>query len=237
MTMNYVPVEPRKRLHVGDRVSFFDTSDSARGYAVIVRFDDCDEADLVANFSVHIRCADENEDRFISRFNGDQLCVLSPVVPESKREAAEQHAAAGIGPTTGKELAGLLGVPANPNPKKAFGETKPDLSLVPAVGTLHQAMAHEDGGKKYGPYNWRKDPVEVMTYIAAARRHLDLFLDGQDYTSDTNVHNLGAVMACCAIVLDSQELGILIDNRPLPGPSDAVQNRLRAQKIAAAKKT
>jgi hypothetical protein len=122
----------------------------------------------------------------------------------------------------------------NPNPKKAFGATKPDLALVPPVGTLHQAMAHELGAKKYGAFNWRQDPVENMTYIAAAMRHLQAYLDGEDYTSDSEglVHNLGAVMAGCAIVLDSLELGILIDNRPLPGKASAVQERIQGLKRA-----
>jgi Domain of unknown function (DUF5664) len=120
-----------------------------------------------------------------------------------------------------------------PNPKKLYGAQKPDLSLIPPVAQLHQAMAFENGAAKYGAYNWRDLPVEAMTYIAAAKRHLDLFLDGQDYSSDAKVHNLGHVMACCAILLDSQELGCLLDNRPKPGASEAVQNRLKAQKAAA----
>jgi len=130
----------------------------------------------------------------------------------------------------------LAHTPQNPNPKKAFGAQKPDLALIPPVANLHMAMAFENGAAKYNAFNWRVDPVEAMTYIAAAKRHLDLFLDGQDYSSDAVVHNLGHVMACCAIVIDSQEQGILIDNRPPPGRSEEVQQRLKAQKVAAAAK-
>jgi hypothetical protein len=123
----------------------------------------------------------------------------------------------------------------NPNPKKAFGAQKPDLALIPPVALLHMAMAFENGAAKYGAFNWRKDPVEAMTYLAAQMRHAGLFLDGQDYSSDAMVHNLGHVMACCAILLDSQELGILIDNRPSPGKSEEVQQRLKKQKMEAGK--
>lgn len=119
----------------------------------------------------------------------------------------------------------------NPNPKKAFGATKPDLALVPPVAGLQMAMAFEVGADKYGAYNWRKDPVEAMTYVAAMMRHAYNFLDGEDISSD-GVSNLGQVMACCAILLDSQALGILIDNRPLPGKSSEVQDQLQAQKKA-----
>lgn len=122
----------------------------------------------------------------------------------------------------------------NPNPKKAFGETKPNLALIPPVALLHMAMALEDGDRKYGAFNWRKDPVEAMTYIAAAMRHLQNWLDGEETTADSVVHNLGCVMAGCGIVLDSQALGILIDNRPPPGKSSEVQEQLKAQKIAQA---
>lgn len=120
------------------------------------------------------------------------------------------------------------------NPKKAFGATKPDLALIPPVALLHMAMAYEDGARKYGAYNWRQDPVEAMTYISAAMRHLQNWLDGEEVTVDSLVHNLGCVMAGCGIVLDSQEQGILIDNRPPAGKSSEVQERLKAQKVAQA---
>ncbi len=131
---------------------------------------------------------------------------------------------------------GEIPAPArNPNPKKAYGATKPSLGLIPPVALLHEAMAFEDGASKYDAFNWRKDPVEVMTYVHAALRHLQNYADGEEYTSDTGVHNLGAVRACCGILLDSMELGILIDNRPPPGKSSEVQERLRAQKQARGK--
>lgn len=119
----------------------------------------------------------------------------------------------------------------NPNPKKAYGATKPDMALIPPVAELHMASALEVGDAKYGAYNWRQNPVEAMTYIAAARRHLANYLDGEDISSD-GVHNLGQVMACCAILLDSESLGILIDNRPSKGKSSQVQDEMQAKKRA-----
>ena len=132
-------------------------------------------------------------------------------------------------------MSSKLSVAPSPNPKKAYGETKPNLALVPSAGELHMAMAFEDGARKYGAYNWRKDPVEAMTYIAAAKRHLLNYLDGEQRTSDSNVHNLGAVMACCAILLDAESLGNLVDNRPPPGKSSSLQEQLKAEKVARAK--
>lgn len=124
---------------------------------------------------------------------------------------------------------------ANVNPKAKFGATKPSVGLIPPVALLHEAMAFEDGARKYGPYNWRTNPVEAMTYVNAMYRHLGLWLDGDELTSDTKVHNLGAIRACAAILLDCLEAGTLIDNRPPKAPSDAVQNRLKNQKVEDAK--
>lgn len=80
--------------------------------------------------------------------------------------------------------------------------------------------ALEDGAKKYGLANWRGTGSAASVYVNAAKRHLALWFDGgQELTSDTAVHNLGAVMACCAILLDAQSMGKLIDDRPEPNPT------------------
>lgn len=120
------------------------------------------------------------------------------------------------------------------NPKTIMGAQKPDLSLAPPVASLHMAMAFEDGARKYGPYNWREKAVPARTYLAAAKRHIDNFLDGEERTSDTNVHNLGAAMASLAIILDAAACGMLIDDRPKAGASSATQEALKAEKKARA---
>ncbi len=123
-----------------------------------------------------------------------------------------------------------------PNPKTAHGAQKPALCLIPAVANLHEAMAMEEGARKYGAFNWRANAVEAMTYAHAARRHLDAWIDGQECSGDTSppVHNLGHARACLAILLDAIEIGNLIDDRPLPGKAAEVQDRMKAAKVAAA---
>jgi hypothetical protein len=101
----------------------------------------------------------------------------------------------------------------SPNPKQAFGDKKPRLGLTPLSAQLKQAEAHLDGALKYGWVNWRIDPVEAQTYIEAALRHLRLFENGEEVARDTKVNNLGAVMACCAILIDAELHGMMIDNR------------------------
>jgi hypothetical protein len=112
--------------------------------------------------------------------------------------------------------------PSDANPKNAMGAKKPNLSLIPPAASLHEALAFMNGAAKYGPYNWREKKVELMTYIAAAQRHLASFLDGETYSADTvaagaPVHHLAHVRACCAIILDAIETGNAIDNRPVVG--------------------
>ena len=99
------------------------------------------------------------------------------------------------------------------NPKQVFGDKKPPIGNVPLTAMLALMEALYDGALKYGLYNWRENPVEAMTYVHAAERHLRLFAAGEEQARDTLVSNLGAVMACCAILLDAQAHGTLIDNR------------------------
>lgn len=99
------------------------------------------------------------------------------------------------------------------DPKKQYGDKKPPLIQLPLVALAHASVAHYDGDLKYGWRNWRESPVEARTYLNAATRHLQLWNEGEEYTRDTRVNNLGAVIACCAILLDAQNEGMLIDNR------------------------
>lgn len=102
------------------------------------------------------------------------------------------------------------------NPKQRYGDKKPNLALLTPAMEYPLALALMDGAGKYGPFNWRINAVEAITYIAAAKRHLGLYLEGEEIAQD-GVHHLGHVMACCAILLDAKAAGKLIDNRPTPG--------------------
>lgn len=121
------------------------------------------------------------------------------------------------------------------NPKDILGAQKPDLSLVPGVAGHHEALAFENGATKYGPYNWREKAVEARTYVAAALRHIHDWLDREEFASDSGVHNLAHARACLAILLDAQEQGNLIDNRPKKGKSAEVLERLKEWKRERAK--
>lgn len=108
------------------------------------------------------------------------------------------------------------------NPKQAFGDKKVPLGFVPPAAIIYMGLAMADGARKYGPYNWRDKPIEAMTYIHAALRHIYEYLDGVDNASDSGKPHLAHALACLGLLADATEHGNLIDNRPLRGPASAL---------------
>lgn len=101
------------------------------------------------------------------------------------------------------------------NPKDLLGAKKPDASKVPAVAIAWESLAMMDGAGKYDPYNWRANKVIASIYVAACKRHLDLWFEGQRKAEDSGCHHLGHARACLGILLDAEATGNLIDDRPL----------------------
>lgn len=120
-----------------------------------------------------------------------------------------------------------------PNPKKRYGDMKPNVALVPGSASIYMALALEDGAEKYNPFNWRDDPVEVLVYVAACKRHIDEWMDGEDCARDSGVHHLGHAIASLAILIDAMECGTLIDNRPTPGAVSDLIEEVAAQREGA----
>jgi hypothetical protein len=115
------------------------------------------------------------------------------------------------------------------NPKDLLGVKKPSLSKVPAIAILHESLAMMDGGGKYGPYNWRDNAVIASIYVDACKRHLDEWFEGIEEASDSGCHHLGHARACLGILLDAQETGNLIDDRPANDRSRGVYGRVLAK--------
>jgi hypothetical protein len=114
------------------------------------------------------------------------------------------------------------------NPKDLIGASKVPLSLVPAVAVSHAAHALADGRAKYGAYNWRQKKVQADIYVDACLRHIQRWFDGrEELAGDSRVHHLGHAIACLAILLDAQETGNLVDNRPAAGACAAVHDRIK----------
>lgn len=105
------------------------------------------------------------------------------------------------------------------NPKDLLGIKKPALQLIPPAALVHESLAMMNGAyvKEYGPYNWREKRVVASIYVAALKRHVDSWWDGEECAKDSGVHHLGHARACLGILLDALELGNLGDDRPPKG--------------------
>jgi len=128
----------------------------------------------------------------------------------------------------------------DPNPKQQYGDRKVKLQLVPPAACIAIAKGMAEGAEKYGPWNWRDDPVELMTYIGAVKRHIDAWIEGEEHDPDSKgtKHHLDGAMASLAIVIDAMGLGEgrFIDNRPKngnPGTLERLQQGSRQQAVVA----
>jgi len=111
------------------------------------------------------------------------------------------------------------------NPKDRVGETKPPLHLIPPAAEILESVVMGLGAKKYGPFNWRTASVRATIYVAAAKRHLIQWLDGQDDDPESGVSHLAHARACLGILLDAQATGHIVDDRPEPGAAPQLITR------------
>lgn len=101
------------------------------------------------------------------------------------------------------------------NIKTAAAVGKPTLSFIPPIAlfALGAGMRFGAVDKGYGRFNWRETGATSSVFYDAMQRHLNDWYNGEDYADDSGVHHLGHLMASCAILLDSQALGCLNDDR------------------------
>lgn len=115
------------------------------------------------------------------------------------------------------------------NPKDRVGAGKPPLHLIPPAAEILEAVVMGLGAKKYGPFNWRSSKVRATVYIAAAKRHLAQWLDGQDDDPESGVSHLAHARACLGVLLDAIATGNVLDDRPPAGPACVlIQKHTRA---------
>lgn len=110
------------------------------------------------------------------------------------------------------------------NPKDAAATTRLDLSLFPDSAVAYGALAFVEGDLKYGGYNWRDAGVLSSVYVAAARRHIAKWYNGEEVDPKTQVPHLANALACLAVIVDAIEHGNLNDDRP-PAQEPAVFTR------------
>lgn len=134
--------------------------------------------------------------------------VISQMWPQAKLEKMPDSK-----PTNPKDLAAISRVP---------------MHLVPDTLMLYAAMGFAEGDSKYIGYNFRVAGVSVMTYVAALRRHLMKYVNGEWADKKTKVPHLASVACCVAILIDGHVVGNINDDRP-PGVdlSDSIEEAER----------
>lgn len=118
------------------------------------------------------------------------------------------------------------------NPKNRLGVRKPPLHLIPPAAEIMESVVMALGARKYGAFNWRSSAVKASIYVAAARRHLLAWFDGQDVDPESGVSHLAHARACLGILLDAIAVDKLVDDRPSPGTSAKLIESLTRHDLA-----
>lgn len=95
-----------------------------------------------------------------------------------------------------------------------FNTGKPMLSYFRrSFGKAIEAVARvkEFGANKYGDDNWRHGGKPDSEYLDSLDRHLDAFLKGQMFDTDSGCHHLGhAIWNLCALMeLNYKDMGVI----------------------------
>ena len=103
------------------------------------------------------------------------------------------------------------------NPKDICGSDKIPFHLCPETVTTAISLALLEGMLKYGRSNWRAVGVRASIYYDALRRHMNSWLEGEDFDADSGLPHLFKAAACVAILIDATEAGKLNDDRMIAG--------------------
>lgn len=102
------------------------------------------------------------------------------------------------------------------DPKQSQASKKMCFDAIPISLLVRAQPASQDGADKYGAWNWLKledGSMSLNTYLNALQRHLLLYRAGQDYTSDSGIHNLDAMISGLAVVRDAMMFNKVTDDR------------------------
>lgn len=94
---------------------------------------------------------------------------------------------------------------------KKFDQGKPDFTLVPQEALLEVAKSFTYGADKYGVFNYSLG-TDYRRYIAAAQRHINQWLRGEDI-DESGTNHLSNAIASLMMVLDNQMTNKGTDNR------------------------
>ena len=116
--------------------------------------------------------------------------------------------------TEPKEPPQIVHAPTDTDPKGEAGKLKAPMELLPPHSLTETAWVHGLGAAKYGRYNWRSNQVAASTYVSAIMRHLAAWHSGEDLDPESGRSHLAHIAAGCNILMDAQQHGTLVDDRP-----------------------
>lgn len=102
------------------------------------------------------------------------------------------------------------------NPKEQIGLAKLPLHLWSPLASAYGSLGLLNG-MKYGYGNYKATPVLASIYIAAIKRHLSAWEEGQECDPVDGVPHFGAILANVAILLESRAVGTMVDDRQIQG--------------------
>lgn len=102
------------------------------------------------------------------------------------------------------------------NPKDALGIKKMPLNLLPPQVLGEMSVAMLEGALKYGPFNWRESGANSTVYLAAARRHLSQFEEGEDIDEESGLSHITKAISSLLVLRDAMMMGNWNDDRPAP---------------------
>ncbi len=101
----------------------------------------------------------------------------------------------------------------NPKKQRAIEANKVPFEYLIYSVLENDAWVHKGGADNYGHRNWLIDEIEASTYQGAMFRHLKAWAEGEDIDPKSGRPHLSHLRANCAVVMDAQEHGMLIDDR------------------------
>lgn len=108
---------------------------------------------------------------------------------------------------------GKINMVDNPKHIQALKDGKDPLEYLVMSCWEEDAKCHKHGADKYGERNWRIDKIKTSTYEGAILRHFKAYFSGESTDPDSGLSHLTHIRACCAVMLDAEKHGMLIDDR------------------------
>lgn len=100
------------------------------------------------------------------------------------------------------------------NLKNACGRKKIPYSVVPQNVMAEVGVAMLEGALKYARHNYRERDVTASIFYDSARRHIDMWWEGEDTDPDSQLSHITKAIASLTVLRDGMLSGTFVDDRP-----------------------